>query len=100
MSYTLKLVTADDVSPEDRHAAEQRFRHALNSSLGDEALVLPVYLACQRIRATHGEMPDPDRLSEGEREILHQWLAAESAALTAALGPHRYLEDASYELGP
>jgi hypothetical protein len=37
-------------------------------------------------------------LSDAEREVVEQWQAAESAAMTAALGPHRYLDDAWFEI--
>jgi hypothetical protein len=55
-----------------------------------------VYL---RIVAVHGESPDVTALSDAEREVVEQWQAAESAAMTAALGPNRYLDDARFEIG-
>lgn len=98
MSYTLKLYASEDASPEQLQAAEQRFRQALEASLGDESLVAPVYAAYRRIVATYGETPAEDVLSPGELEIFSQWQAAESAALTAALGPNRYMGDAQFEI--
>lgn len=98
MTYTLKLYAFEDASPEQLQAAEQRFRQALDESLGDESLVAPVYAAYRRIVATYGEMPAEDALSPGELEIYTQWQAAETAALTAALGPNRYMGDAQFEI--
>jgi hypothetical protein len=96
--YTLKLYAFEDASPGQLQAAEQRFRQALDASLGDESLVAPVYAAYRRIVATYGETPAEDALSSGELEIYTQWQAAEAAALTAALGPHRYMGDAQFEI--
>lgn len=98
MSYTLKLYAFEDASAEQLRAAEQRFRQALEAALGDESLVAPVYAAYRRIVATYGEAPAEDALSTDELEIFSQWQAAESAALTAALGPNRYMGDAQFEI--
>jgi hypothetical protein len=97
MSYTVKLFEAD-VSPVQRQEAEQRFREALEGTLGDGELVVPVYRAYQRIVATYGESPDPDSLSDAEQAIFDQWRAAETAAVAAAFGSHRYMGDADYEI--
>lgn len=98
MSYTLKLFDADDASEAQRVAAEQRFRRALEDTLGDASLVAPVYAAYLRIVAAYGEQPAPEVLSDAERAVFEQWQAAESAAVTAAFGPHRYMGDAMYEI--
>ncbi|MFZ2294944.1 MAG: hypothetical protein WAW46_07880 [Polaromonas sp.] len=98
MSYTLKLYAFEDASAEQLRAAEQRFKQALEAALGDESLVAPVYAAYRRIVATYGEAPAEDTLSTDELEIFSQWQAAESAALTAALGPNRYMGDAQFEI--
>lgn len=99
MSYTLKLYAFEDASPAQLQAAEQRFRQALEESLGDERLVVPVHAAYRRIVDTYGESPADDVLSTGELEIFNQWQAAELAAMTAALGPNRYMGDAQFEIG-
>jgi hypothetical protein len=99
MAYSLKLYDADATQAQ-RLEAEQRFRRVLDEALGGEELVLPVHAAYQRIVATYGDTPDPDSLSEAEREIFSQWQAAEAAALAATFGPHRYMGDAMYEIGP
>lgn len=98
MSYTVKLYAFEDASPAQLKAAEQRFRQALEAALGDESLVAPVHAAYRRIVAIYGETPADDVLSPEELEIFSQWQAAESAALTAALGPNRYMGDAQFEI--
>ena len=98
MSYQLKLYAFEDASPGQLQAAEQRFRQALDESLGDESLVAPVHAAYRRIIATYGDSPAEDVLSPGELEIFNQWQAAELAAMTAALGPNRYMGDAQFEI--
>ena len=99
MAYSLKLYDADSTDPQ-RREAEQRFRSALEEALGDESLVLPVHNAYLRIVATYGDSPDPESLTDAEREIFNEWQAAESAALAATFGPNRYMGDAMYEIGP
>lgn len=98
MSYTLKLYAFEDASPGELQAAEQRFRQALESALGDASLVAPVYAAYMKLVATYGEAPAEDVLTPAELEIFSQWQAAESAAMTAALGPNRYMGDAQFEI--
>lgn len=98
MSYSVRLYAYEDVSDEDKRQAERRFCHALNEALGDASLVLPVYAVYRRLVALHGDTPSPDALSSEELELFTQWQAAESAALTAALGPHRYMGDAEFDI--
>ena len=97
MSYSLVLYEPD-VSDAQRREAERRFRQALEETLGDAVLVAPVYRAYQRIVATYGEALEPGSLSDAERAIFDQWLAAETAAVAAAFGPNRYMGDAMYEI--
>ena len=59
----------------------------------------PTYSVYLRIVATYGESPDVTALSDAEREVVEQWQAAESAAMVAAFGPHRYLEEGRFEIG-
>ena len=98
MSYSLTLYDADGASESQHREAQQRFRDALEQALGDESLVAPVYAAYLRIVGTYGETPDPESLSDAERAIFEQWQAAETAAEAAALGAHRYMGDAMYEI--
>jgi non-ribosomal peptide synthetase component F len=97
MTYHLKLFEAD-ASPGELRAAELRFRQALEDALGSPELVLPVYAAYQRIVGSYGEQPDLDLLTDGERLVLENWHAAETAAVAAAFGPNRYMGDAMYEI--
>lgn len=97
MTYSLILYEAD-VTDGERRAAEQRFRRALEETLGDASLVAPVYTAYLRIVGTYGDTPDPDSLTDAERAIFDQWRAAETAAVAAAFGPNRYMGDAMYEI--
>lgn len=98
MSYRLKLYASEEVSNQDRFAAEQRFRRALDETLGDASLVAPIYRAYRQIVATYGEAPDPDTLTDAQQQVFDHWQAAELAAVTAAFGPHRYLEEAYFEI--
>lgn len=98
MTYNLRLFDADGATDTQRREAEQRFRGALEGVLGDESLVAPVYTAYQRIVSLHGEHPSPDVLTEAEQAVFDQWQAAESAAVAATFGPHRYMGDAMYEI--
>jgi len=97
MTYSVALYEAD-VSDAERRDAERRFRRALEETLGDEQLVAPVYAAYLRIVGIYGDTPAPDTLTDAEQAIFDQWQAAETAAVAAAFGPHRYMGDAMYEI--
>lgn len=97
MTYSIILYEAD-VPESERREAQQRFRRALEDTLGDAMLVAPVYAAYLRIVGTYGDTPDPDSLTDAERAIFDQWQAAETAAVAAAFGPNRYMGDAMYEI--
>ncbi len=71
---------------------------ATPEALGDASLVLPTYRAWLGIVARHGDSPDVSALTDPERDVLELWQAAESAAITAAFGPHRYLDEAWFEI--
>jgi hypothetical protein len=98
MRYSLRLYAEDDASPGQLRAAEQRFRSALDAAIGDETLVLPVYRAYSKLVAIYGESPAEDVMNDDEKMVFEQWQAAESAALTAALGRDRYMGEAQFEL--
>lgn len=91
MNYSLRLSVPDDTTLEQRQAAERRFCQALETALGDAALVAPVYAAYLRIVQQHGEAPGLDALTDDERLVLEQWQAAETAAMEAVFGPHRHM---------
>lgn len=96
--YTLQLYAFEEASERERQDAEQRFRKALETTLGDARLVAPVYIAYRKIVASYGDAPPPDTLTDAEQQVFDQWQAAESAAVTAAFGPHRYMGDAQFEI--
>jgi hypothetical protein len=98
MAYTLKLFSADDVTETDRTSAVRRFRNALEASLGDEQLVLPVYRAYLRLLHIYGDHQRPWQLSEEEQLLADQWEVAELSAIQAAFGQDRYMGDAQFEL--
>ena len=98
MNYSLTLHAGEDASEQERRAAEQRFRQALEAALGDAGLVAPVYGAYLKIIAAHGDAPSPEALTDAERELFNQWQAAESAAVRAAFGPHRYMDEPQFEI--
>ena len=98
MSYTLKIFASEDVLDADREQAVQRFRRALEESLGSEDLVMPVYQAYTKLLQIHGEFPKPWPLTPAEEEIATQWELAELMATQAAFGVDRYLGDAELEL--
>ncbi len=98
MTYTLKLHVPDDTPPGQRQLAERLFREALERTLGDAVLVVPVYSAYLNILGQHGEAPDPEALTLDERTVLEHWQQAESAALEAVFGPHRHLDEGGYEI--
>jgi hypothetical protein len=100
MSYTLTLVCPEESSEAERRGAEQRYRRALEQALGDASFVLPTWRAWLGIVARHGDTPDLSALSDAEREVAELWQAAESAAITAAFGPNRYLDEARFDIGP
>ena len=98
MPYTVKIFHSEDVTDAERAGAAQRFRTALEASLGDASLVVPVYRAYLRLLQAHGELTRPWDLTPAEQLLAVQWEAAELAATQAAFGSERYLGDAHFEL--
>ena len=98
MTICVAMVGAEGASDAEQRAGVQRFVQALGESLGGPELVAPVYGAYVQLRATYGETPDLERLTDAERLIFEQWQGAETAALVAALGPHRYLDEPQFEI--
>ena len=99
MHYTLKIFTAEEVSDDERALTIQRFRVALETSLGDASLVVPVYRAYLRLLHVHNDHPRPWPLTADEQLLSEQWEAAEFAAHRAAFGPENYMGEARIELG-
>jgi hypothetical protein len=98
MTYSVSIFSGDDASIEQRAAAAKRFCAALEAHLGDASLVVPIYAMYQRLTNTFGDTPDVEAMSESEREVFESWQIAEAAALQAAFGTHRYLDEGGYEL--
>ncbi len=98
MTIRVVMVGAEEASKAQRDAAVQRFTQALEEALGGPDWVAPVYSAYVQLRALYGETPDLERLTDAERMIFEQWQGGETAALAAALGPHRYLEEPQFEI--
>lgn len=98
MRYTIKIFAAEDVPLKERELAGERFRNALEASLGDASLVGPVYKAYLRLFQVWGDHERPWPVSDAELLLAQQWEAAELAATQAAFGENRYMGDAHYEL--
>ncbi len=118
MELQIKMVGAHDATAQQVREAVQRYRRALADALGgaleiDEGIeeggeagteqagatrVVLVYRAYLQLRGVYGETPDLEQLTDAERTIYEQWHDAHSAALVAALGPHRYLEEPQFEI--
>ncbi len=99
MHYTLKIFTDDEITEQEREQATQRFRAALDASLGDASLVIPVFRAYSVLLLAQADHPRPWPITPAEQLLADQWEAAELAATQAAFGVNRYLGDAQFELG-
>lgn len=98
LHYTVRIFHSEEVSEAEREQAAQRFRAALDASLGDASLVAPVYRAYLRLLQIHGDQARPWDLDSSEQLLADQWEAAELAATQAAFGAERYMGDAHFEL--
>ena len=98
MSYTVRIFATEDIGDTERDQAEQRFKSALESSLGDASLVAPVYRVWLKLYQAYGDHPRPWPISDAEQLLADQWEAAELAATQAAFGLNRYMGDAHFEL--
>ncbi len=100
MGFSVRLYAPDGAYPGAQARAERVFAQALIDSLGDAALVWPVYAAARALTERYGDEPDPHALTEEEFLLLSQWQAAEAAARVAVFGPYRHLEEGGYEIHP
>jgi hypothetical protein len=100
MAYLLRIFSADDVTDAERALADQRFRAALEATLGDASLVLPCYHAYRKLFLQYGDHPRPWPITAPEQLLAEQWEAAELAATHAAFGVNRYLGDADFDIQP
>lgn len=96
--YAVKLVDASQLNPEQRAAAELRFRMALEFALGGPDMVLPTLKAWQLAQSLN-EDRSPKSAGAAELEVIALWENAESDALIAALRPFdRDMGDARFEI--
>lgn len=100
MAYLLKIFSADEVTEVERTAATERFRSALEATLGDALLVLPCYHAYQKLFQQYADHSRPWPITPAEQLLADQWESAELAATHAAFGVNRYLGDADFEIQP
>ncbi|MDO9403078.1 MAG: hypothetical protein Q7T87_03505 [Polaromonas sp.] len=98
MPYTIKIFASEDVPQAERLQAAERFRAALETELGDAALVAPVYRAYLRLYQVWSDHERPWPVTPEEQLLAGQWEAAELAATQAAFGENRYMGDAHYEI--
>ena len=98
MSYRIKIHTPEGVSDAQRIAAEARFRDALVANLGSDEMIAPVYAMYRQSVVVYGETPDVESMTESERAVFESWQLAETAAMIAAFGTHRYLDEGGFEL--
>ena len=98
MSYTVRIFATEDIGEAEREQAVVRFKVALEASLGDAGLVVPVYRIWLKLYQAYGDHPRPWPISDAEQLLADQWEAAELAATQAAFGVNRYMGDAHFEL--
>lgn len=98
MAYTLKIFQGEDATEAQIAGAQKRFSTALEQSLGDAELVVPVYQAYLRLSQTYGDTTQPWPLSEDEQLLVKHWETAELAASQAAFGKDRYMDDFQFEI--
>lgn len=98
MTIRIVMVGAQDATELQQREAVGRFRLALENALGGPAVAAAVYNAYVQLRGVYGETPHLESLTDAERTIFEQWQGAETLALVAALGPHRYLEEPQFEI--
>ncbi len=100
LGFSVRLYAPDGAYPGAQARAQRAFAQALADSLGDPALVWPVYVAVRALTERYGDEPDPHALTQDEFLLLSQWQAAEAAARVAVFGPYRHLEEGGYEIHP
>ena len=110
-AYIVQLVDSSDLSPDQRAAAELRFRMALEFALGGPEYVLPslqAYMLAQALNepseddeaddSTDTETDDEDG---GMQQMITFWEKAENDAIQAALKPlGKEMAEARFEIVP
>ncbi|MDN5251098.1 hypothetical protein QWJ17_06360 [Betaproteobacteria bacterium LSUCC0117] len=98
MNYRIRIHAPEGVSDAERQEAERRFEAALIANLGSGDLIAPVYQMFRQLIVIYGETPDMESMTASERDIFESWQIAETAAMAAAFGTHRYLDEGGFEL--
>ncbi len=89
-TYDVQLVQCPDLAPEQRAAAESRFRAALEFALGGAEqvlLALQAYRLAQALREDLEGDADEDEDEADAQSLITLWEKAESDAITAAIKP-------------
>lgn len=98
--YKVNLVECPTLSPEQRAAAELRFRMALEFALGGPEYVLPSLQAYMLAQTLNEDLP-LDGASEAEEQVIALWQHAETDAILAAMRPlGDNLDNARFEIVP
>ena len=99
--YQVKLVECPSLSPDERAAAELRFRMSLEFSLGGPDQVLPSLQAYLLVQSLNEDLPLDGDASEAEEQVIALWENAEEDAILAAFRPlNRDMGDARFEIVP
>ena len=99
--YQVKLVECPSLSPDERTAAELRFRMSLEFSLGGPDQVLPSLQAYLLVQSLNEDLPLDGQASEAEEQFIALWENAEEDAILAAFRPlNRDMGDARFEIVP
>lgn len=99
--YQVKLVECPSLNPDERAAAELRFRMSLEFSLGGPDQVLPSLQAYMLVQSLNEDLPLDERASEAEEQVIALWQNAEADAILAAFRPlNRDMGDARFEIVP
>jgi len=99
--YLINLVECTLLSPDERAAAELRFRMSLEFSLGGPDQVLPTLQAYMLVQSLNEDLPLDEQASPAEEQVIALWENAESDAILAAFRPlSRDMGDARFEIVP
>ncbi|MDI1342168.1 hypothetical protein [Polaromonas sp.] len=99
--YEVKLVDCPRLSPDERGAAELRFRMSLEFSLGGPDQVLPSLQTYMLVQSINEDLPLDGKASEAEEQVIALWENAEADAILAAFRPlGRDMGEARFEIIP
>lgn len=99
--YRINLVECPHLSPDERAAAELRFRMSLEFSLGGTDQVLPSLQAYMLVQSLNEDLPLDEQASEAGEQIIALWENAEADAILAAFRPlNRAMGEARFEIVP